>query len=147
MSGFLAAAMIASTAISLYGQKKEADAEKASLRAKAELNAIQADEILARFEINKKQMEREGEKVVGRFNVIAGKLQGSSISSSRLELMTDIREKIMFEQRASEFDARMMRMTGQALRNQMDDLDSAQKIRTISTILGGGAKAYAASKD
>ena len=146
MSGFLVAAVIASTALSLYGQKKEADAEKRALQDKSRLSGLQADELLARTQINIKQMEKEGKKVTGKFDYLVAR-SGVEASSSRQELLTQIGDKIRFERRVAEFDAQMIRMGGQAALAQSADIDKAAKIRMISTIFSGAGKAYSGSKD
>ena len=110
MSGLLAAAMIANTAMSLYGQKKEAEAEQDSLRQKARLQSMQADELLSRMEINLGQMEREGKSAVSSFNVSMGNIEGASVSINRAQMVEDMNQQMQFERRVSEFDASMLRI-------------------------------------
>jgi len=146
MSGLLAAAMIANTAMSLYGQKKEAEAEQDSLRQKARLQSMQADELLSRMEINLGQMEREGKSAVSSFNVSMGNIEGASVSINRAQMVEDMNQQMQFERRVSEFDASMLRIGAD---NTMAQAQSARKAAFYSqagTAIGGAVSAANAYK-
>lgn len=146
MSGILAAAMIAGTAMSLYGQKKEAEAEQDALRRKARLQGMQADELLERMEMNLDQMKREGKSAIGSFDVSMGSIEGMSVSLNRAQMVEDMSRQMQFERRVSEFDASMLRMGADETMMQAQSARKAAWYKQAGTLIGGGIGAANASQ-
>jgi len=139
-------AMAVGTAISLYGSLKAASAERKAAAAQAAAKRLQATQILERFEINRKEREREREKLLGDLGgqYVKGGVSGTSTSALLLatETYMAIDREIGYAKKEAEDQATILRMGGDIAIQSGRDASAATQIGAAGTFLRNASSAY-----
>ncbi len=146
----VAAAMVGGTILSAVGQVKAARAKRQQAEAFAELKRDQAIEILNRSEMNAKEVFKQGTAIKGR-QIGAFAKGGVALKGTALLVLQDTANKVAAKQRniryAAEWEAtKLEREAGIESRFGVQ-LEKAGRIQAAGTILGGGARAFAAGSE
>jgi len=146
---FLPAAIIVGTAVQLYANKKESDAQEAAAEANAHAKRVQANELLDRFFINKDLLTLEAKAFQG--SQAAGFIKGGVDvgTGSALLVMEDTNRKLSrqleIDEKEAEFKARQLKLGADVDLSLGSDLASASRLQRASIFLSGAVSAGRAS--
>lgn len=139
-----AAAAIVGTGVSIFGQLKAAKDQKRAARSAAEARRVQADEILARSEINIQELKRQAQGFKARQSAAFASSGVDIGSGAPLVAMENTNRVVMsaVENRRKEaaFRAESI-LRGAALSDQQaEDISKAGKLQAFGTGLSGLAQ-------
>jgi hypothetical protein len=134
---------IAGTAVQMSAQRKQAQAQAAAARTKADLKRMQALEVLDRFELNAEALRREGKEFAAE-QFSRGSSSGSG-EGSLLSMLEDTNRKIQrqfrIEERESEYKAAQLRAGADLDTRLAGDIESAGRAQRTATFLQGAGQA------
>jgi len=142
-----AVAVIAGTAITIAGQRKEAKSQARAARENAQSKKLQAFELLDRFEINSQALRLEGELVKGQQRTsFAGKgidiAAGSALSTIE-ETNSIVARQLLLDRKEAQFKVAQLRRGAEADIRLAGDIRSTQRLRQFGTFLSGAGSAAA----
>ena len=146
-----AVAAVAGTVITIEGQRREARAQARAARQNAKAKRLQALELLDRFEINSQALVLEGELVKGQQKVsFAGKgidIGAGGALSTIEETNAIVAKQLILDKKEADFKVAQLRAGADADLTLAGDIRSAQRLRSLGTLIGGaGAAASAGSR-
>lgn len=137
-----AALIIAGTAISMYGQYKQAESEAQMAQAQANLQKAEAKEVLERAKINTRALEQQGIDLQNR-QISATYRGGASLEGSPLMAMEEtnarVKEEIVIMQREAYFRAGQLERGAQILSDSAQEIKSQEFLRVVGTGVGGAS--------
>ncbi len=148
MSAVAIGAIVAGTALTVYGNYKESQAQEEAARAKAEAKRAQAFEILGRSETNIKRLELEAGEfrstqqaaiVRGGLDISASLVQVEQFNKGFMDMIADQKREAMFK-------AEQLLMGADLDLRLASDIASVRNIQAAGTIVGGAGRAANASK-
>jgi len=138
------AAMAVGATISLIGAEQARQDQEDAAKAQAKLKRAQATELLERFEINSKSLERLGQETKAAQQAAYGRGGVDVGTGAPLLMMEDtyskIQRQINLEKREAEFKAKQLIRGADIEAELAGDISSAQKLENIGVFLTGAAK-------
>lgn len=148
MAAPLIALAVASGAVAAYASIQESEARAEQARREASLKRLQAEETLARMEINTDLMKRQGKRLegsqvaqFGAFNVSIGAAGYGLLS----ETQRTVQEQIDLMRRDARFRAEMLRQGAKSSDVLAQDITNAGYWNAFGSLLGAGSRAAAVS--
>ena len=144
----MTAIAVGSALVSAYGEYKSSQAMAESNREQSQINFLKADEILARNQINNELLQESALVTMGTQRAqIAG--SGVAVTASDRRLLRDTMEKaatqITLNNRAAEWEARMVRLGAETGLKSAEEIEKAGTISALGTAGFGTARAFASS--
>ena len=148
--GVAAAAMLAGTALTIYGQRKASKARQSAMNARANALREKASFLKERFKFNKEALYQVGE-VLKSAQIGAFAKGGVDISAgSPLMMMeaanSEIEQQLAIEQKELDAQVASLESGADIETSMMGQEKSASRLRTLSTALSGGSQAYSQAK-
>lgn len=144
----LAGMALAGTALSVYGQMKEAKSKAEAAERDAYLKGLQADEMMERQAINedimREQNERAGLQYQARF---AGTGREGGGIGGILEMRRVLNRNIELSRRDAQFKASMLRAGAESDQKLASDFMTSGYITGAGTALTGATRAYGVYHD
>jgi|GEM_PF-6070561 len=127
----------AGSLISLYSQNKRSKIAEGESRRQASLLNLTGDEIMRRFDVNKKVLEGEKRQAVGRGIASIG-ASGGGMDNNQviMDMMNEADQAISSMQQEYEYNAWIQREEAAAYERQAKNEAKARKKNTYGTILG-----------
>ena len=136
----LAAIAIGGALTGAIGQKMGADARADQARREAALKDLQAEETIARAEVNARLTARQGQRLIGAQAAqtgFSGVDYGASQIGGIVETERNVLEQIDLIRQEAQFRARMIREGALSDRQYADDSQTAGTIGAIGSLLSG----------
>jgi len=141
-----AVAAVVGTGFSIFGQLKQAKAQKEAALAQADAKRAQAFELLERVEFNIDQLEEETEKFKGRQRAAfaaSGVDVGSGVSLVQMEQVNrDLIEEIQAQREEARFKAAALEAGADVDTRLGGDISQAGRLGAIGTGLKGLSSAF-----
>lgn len=138
-----AAAIAGGTLLSTYAQFKQREAQMEALNEEAELNRLQANELLLRTDINIGNINRlvkqtESEIIASRIKAGGSFDPSASIGLQQLEQINrDASRAIVNKQREADFRAKQLFRAGQMREEEARAIKKTRKLELFGGLLGG----------
>ena len=143
-----AAMVLAGTALSIYGQQKQAESEANQANRAALIKEIEAQETLSRAKLNEQQYQMDARRFAG--DQAAHAAAGGALSTTGSPLLAlenttaFYRRQIEISNREAQFRADQLLRQGADFQYQSSDMQRAAPLRQAGTILTAGANFYQA---
>lgn len=138
-----AAAAIVGTGIQIYGSAQEAKEKKRVLMAQQQSRNEQAMELMDRYEINAKSLEKDFEKYKAGIEGAVVK-SGWAMSGSPLlameQAVKDFHEQQYMNRREAYFSAEQMRREGQFIGSQIRPMEQAARLQQAGYFMQGASQ-------
>ena len=142
-----AAAGIAGTALSAYGQYRAGDSAKKRAKFEAEQLEAKADEVLSVSQRQAIEQERQGRLAASRALAVAAASGGGATDPTVVDVMEDLAGEASYKKMSALYEGKQqasdLKLQAEATRETGEVAKESGKLSALGTALGGGASLYA----